>query len=107
MAVQLLQVNFRYTIDRAEFEAMAAAMTDVYAAVPGCLWKIWLINDTRGEAGGIYLFADQPSLQAFLAGPIAAAAASHPSFAGYQAKPFEILDAPSQATRAPLTVSHL
>jgi hypothetical protein len=33
---------------------------------PGFLWKIWTENPKTEEAGGIYLFADEPSARAYL-----------------------------------------
>ena len=39
-----------------------APLAEQYAAVPGLRWKIWIINEAEGEAGGIYLFDDEESL---------------------------------------------
>jgi hypothetical protein len=36
------------------------------AQEPGLLWKIWTENPETGEAGGIYLFADRHSAEAYL-----------------------------------------
>ena len=102
MGSQLLQINFRFTVGRDEYEAMLGALTEVYAAIPGCAWKIWLMNEERQEAGGIYLFTDRASLEAYLQSPLAAAAASHPSFAGFEVKQFDVLEDVSRKTRAPL-----
>ena len=33
---------------------------------PGFIWKIWTENPKTEEAGGIYLFADEPSARAYL-----------------------------------------
>ena len=37
------------------------------AREPGLIWKLWTENRNTGEAGGIYLFTDQPSAEAYLA----------------------------------------
>ncbi len=34
---------------------------------PGFLWKIWTENSRDQEAGGIYLFRDRPSAEAYVA----------------------------------------
>jgi len=33
----------------------------------GLIWKIWTANEATGEAGGIYLFKDISSAEAYLA----------------------------------------
>ena len=37
------------------------------AGEPGLIWKIWTENPATAEAGGIYLFADRASAEAYLA----------------------------------------
>lgn len=49
---------------------MAEAMEGLARSIadePGLLWKIWTENQAAGEAGGIYLFKDAPSAEAYLA----------------------------------------
>lgn len=50
--------------------ALAAKGAKHIASVPGLRWKIYLQNAKTGEVGGIYLFEDNASLQAYLEGPI-------------------------------------
>ena len=64
----ILQVDFPYTGPWGE--AMAEAMTGLAHSIaeePGLIWKIWTENEAAGEAGGIYLFKDRPSAEAYLA----------------------------------------
>ena len=66
MAV-LLQVDFPFAGPWGD--EMAAGMKDLAASIahePGLLWKIWTENRDTGEAGGIYLFADTGSAEAYL-----------------------------------------
>ncbi|KAL4443857.1 hypothetical protein ABPG75_011594 [Micractinium tetrahymenae] len=37
------------------------------AQEPGLIWKVWTENEEAKEAGGIYLFADRPSAEAYIA----------------------------------------
>lgn len=64
----LLQVDFPYTgpWGQAMTEAMDGLARSI-AEEPGLLWKIWTENEAAGEAGGIYLFKDRPSAEAYLA----------------------------------------
>ena len=64
----ILQVDFPYAGPWGE--AMTEAMQGLaqsIAAEPGLIWKIWTENEPTGEAGGIYLFADIPHAEAYLA----------------------------------------
>ena len=36
------------------------------AEYPGVIWKIWTVNEDTHEAGGIYLFEDEESLNGYL-----------------------------------------
>lgn len=50
-------------------EEMTHAMSDLAQSIakePGLLWKIWTVNEKNSEAGGIYLFEDEPSAQAYI-----------------------------------------
>ena len=63
----LLQIDFPFSGPWGEDMAagMEALATSI-AAEPGLQWKIWTENSEAGEAGGIYLFADRASAEAYL-----------------------------------------
>lgn len=64
----ILQVDFPYAGPWGD--EMVAAMEELARSIaeePGLIWKIWTENQHTNEAGGIYLFADQPSAAAYLA----------------------------------------
>ena len=66
--MQLLHVEFPYTGPWGP--EMATAMHDLAHSIaqePGLIWKIWTENEAAQEAGGIYLFQDRPSAEAYLA----------------------------------------
>jgi len=66
MALKLLQVD--YSFDGPWGAQMASEHTELahrIAAVPGLIWKIWTENPEALEAGGIYLFEDESSLDAY------------------------------------------
>ena len=64
----ILQVDFPYAGPWGQpmVEAMESLARSI-AKEPGLLWKIWTENEATGEAGGIYLFEDVPSAEAYLA----------------------------------------
>src|SRR5262245_49331780 len=102
MAHQILQVNFKFNVAREQYENTVEPMAQDFANVPGCLWKVWLMNDKESEAGGIYLFADESAVETFKGSPLVAAVLSHPALSDYSIKQFEVLEQISRVTRAPL-----
>lgn len=105
MANQILQVNFKFNVPRAQFEDNASSIAQAFAEVPGCVWKVWLMNEDKSEAGGIYLFADESALENYKTGPLFASVLSHPALSDYNVKQFEVLEDVSRVTRAPLTAT--
>jgi hypothetical protein len=64
----LLQIDFPFQGPwGAEMSAAMQGLARSIAQEPGLLWKIWTENPETGEAGGIYLFNDRPSAEAYLA----------------------------------------
>ncbi|MFC1475470.1 YdhR family protein [Candidatus Zixiibacteriota bacterium] len=102
MAEKLLQLNFKFSVSRAEYEQAVSALADDFAAVPGLRWKIWLMNETESEAGGIYLFENEAALQTFLEGSLAAQVNNHPALSEMKAKQFDIMDEVTAITRGPV-----
>ena len=63
-------VQFDFAFSRPFGDAMASALKDLAESIarePGLVWKIWTENQAAGEAGGIYLFTDDGSAQAYIA----------------------------------------
>ena len=63
----LLQIDFVFHGPWGE--AMTQAMRELAESIaeePGLLWKIWTENPDTHEAGGIYLFTDHSSAEAYL-----------------------------------------
>ena len=97
----LLQVDFPYTGPWGP--AMAEAMEGLARSIaeePGLLWKIWTENEASGEAGGIYLFKDIASAQAYLA--MHTARLKGFGIAHVNTKIFAVNEALSQIDRGPV-----
>jgi hypothetical protein len=63
----LVQFDFKY--DGPFGGEMARAFSDLAVSIteePGFLWKIWTENQAAHEAGGVYLFKDEASAQAYV-----------------------------------------
>ncbi len=105
MAQQILQVNFKFNVSREQYENTVSPLAQDFAEVPSCLWKVWLMDEKDNEAGGIYLFADEASVEKFKGSALVASVLSHPALSDFSIKQFEVLDKISQITRAPLAVT--
>jgi hypothetical protein len=102
MSEKILQVNLKFSISGAELEKAWLEVAQPVADVPGVRWKIWLINETEHEAGGIYLFESEAAAQSYLAGPIVAALKSSPAVSNISAKLFDVLESHTAITRGPV-----
>jgi hypothetical protein len=102
MSGRLLQLNFKFSVSGAEYEEAVGPLADDFAALDGLIWKVWMINEDDGEAGGIYLFEDEASVQAFLDGPLAAGVINHPALSEFSVKEFDVMAGVTKVTRGPV-----
>ena len=80
--------------------AALRGLAESIANEPGLIWKIWTENQAASEAGGIYLFKDVPSAEAYLA--MHTARLMSFGVQRVNGKVFEMNDALSLIDRAPL-----
>jgi len=98
----LLEVNFRYTVPTADFQATVSPLAEQFAQTEGLKWKIWALNETTSEFSGILYFTDAAAMQAFLEGELATAITTHPALSDFVITDFAVMAEPSAVTRAPL-----
>ncbi len=102
MTGRIMQLNFKFSVSGAEYEQAVSPLASQFAALDGLRWKIWMINETESEAGGIYMFEDEGTLNAFLEGPLAAQVTSHPALSDFSVKQFDAMEDLSEITRGPV-----
>ena len=102
MSGTVLQVNFKLNVSAAEYEKTVTPMADAIAAVDGLRWKVWILNQEQREAGGIYLFDDEPSCAAFVAGPLGTALKNAPFLRELSVKQFDVMSDVTEVTRGPV-----
>jgi hypothetical protein len=95
----ILQINFNLNIPVAEYQKMADSVAHSFRDVPGLRWKIWLLNPAAQEAGGIYLFDGQASLDAYLNGLFVAQLKGLASIRNISIKQFEVMPDVTALTR--------
>jgi hypothetical protein len=97
----LLQIDFPYSGPWGD--DMAEAMTELaheIAAEPGLIWKIWTENPETHESGGIYLFTDRQSAEAYQARHTQRL--DHFGISNIRAKVFAVHEELSRIDRAPV-----
>ncbi len=101
MALKLLQMDYPFS------GPWGSQMADEYADlarrianVPGLICKVWTENREAGEAGGIYLFEDEASLESYLEGKIQRMKAS--GIQDIRAKKFDVNEPLTRITRGRL-----
>ena len=99
---KILQVNFTYDGTKESAVESFMPIAKPIADQAGLDWKVWLWNDEARECGGVYLFQDQPSLAAYLDGPIVEQIKKHPALSNLQVKVFDVIDEPTAVTRGPV-----
>lgn len=102
MSAQLLQISFKFSLSRSEYEEAAGQLAPLFSDLPGLRWKVWILNEAEREAGGVYLFEDGDSVRGFLNGPLAEQVKSHPAFSDLSAKVFEVMEEATKITRGPV-----
>ena len=103
----ILQINFNLNVPVAEYQKMVDSVAHAFLDVPGLKWKIWLINPAAQEAGGIYLFDSQASLDAYLDGPLVAQLRGLPSIRNISMKQFEVMPEVTALTRGPFEAASM
>jgi len=102
MAEKLLQINFKFSITKTEYEEAVSSLAGAFANIDGLRWKRWVLNEAENEAGGLYLFNDQSALDTFLNGPLTEQVKSHPAFSNMTPKPFDVMPGPTATCRGPV-----
>ncbi|MBD0331430.1 MAG: YdhR family protein [Chitinophagaceae bacterium] len=102
MAQKILVTKYKFNVSPEEYKQMVSQLGQPFADVPGCQWKIWLIDEDRREGGAVYLFRDEQSLEDFKASPLVASVMSHPALSDFDLRVCDILKEVSEVTRAPL-----
>jgi Putative mono-oxygenase ydhR len=102
MTKKILTTKFNYSMPTEELKKNMPAAAPEFSEIPGCCWKIWLINEDLKEAGGVYLFESPTELEQFLNSNLLASVANNPAFSNFEINTFGIEEAASVITGAPL-----
>lgn len=101
-ALKVLTTKFNYSMPTEALQQIMPAVAPTFSEIPGCYWKIWVINEEHKEAGGVYLFESAADLEQFLTSNLFASVTNNPAFSNFQINTFGISKAASILTGAPL-----
>jgi hypothetical protein len=74
----------------------------IIASVEGLIWKIWVLQEKEFEIGGVYLFANRETAEAYLNHPVSQAVRSNPAVVSTETQLWDVENSLSAFTRAPL-----
>jgi hypothetical protein len=97
--IQIVNFNLNGMSD-SEFRAMSDHLAPTFASVPGLISKTWLVDEASNTYGGVYLWNDEASCQAYKQSGLFNTVKTHPNFANVSSREFGVLDGPSTVTRA-------
>lgn len=97
--MQILIVNFELKDrDHEAYEQQCLEFAPFFAAIPGLVTKQWLANHETNTYGGLYLFEDEQSLEAYLQSELFAQLPTFPNFTNISVKRFGTIEAASNVT---------
>jgi len=98
----VLQLRFKLRVPPDVLLSHSREGATTIASVEGLIWKIWLLKKEDSEMGGIYLFANRETAEAYLKHPVIRAVCSNPAVVSTQSQLWDVESSLSALTRAPL-----
>jgi hypothetical protein len=98
----VLHLRFKLRVSPRVLLAQSQEAAAIVASVEGLLWKIWVLQEEAFEIGGVYLFADRASAEAYLNHPVVQKVRSNPAIVSAQSQLWDVESSLSTLTRAPL-----
>lgn len=102
MSQKILITRFSYNLPHEDFKRLLQSVAGEFAQVPGCQWKIWLIDESKNEGGAVYLFDNDDAVQAFENSPLVQSVMAHPALSNFDFRLAGVLVEPGLVTRAPI-----
>jgi len=101
-AYTVLHLRFKMRVSPEVLLAKSREAATIIASVEGLIWKIWILRDEQSEIGGIYLFANRGTAEAYLNHPVIRAVSNNPAVASTEFQLWDVESSLSAVTRAPL-----
>ena len=98
----VLHLRFKLRVPPSALLAHSQDAAAIIARVKGLIWKVWLSQEEELEMGGIYLFANRETAEAYLNHPVIQAVRNNPAVVSAQSQLWDVEGSLSALTRAPL-----
>jgi hypothetical protein len=98
----ILHLRFKLRVSPDVLLAKSREAASIIASVEGLIWKIWIFQEEEFEMGGMYLFANRETAEAYLNHPVIQAVRSNPAVVSSQFQLWDVESSLSALTRAPL-----
>ena len=98
----VLHMRLKLRVPPDVFLAKSREAATVIASVEGLIWKIWILQQEELEVGGMYLFANRETAEAYLNDPVVQAVRSNPAVVSTESRLWDVESSLSAITRAPL-----
>jgi hypothetical protein len=97
-----LHLRFKLRVPPHTFLGHSREVARIIASIEGLIWKLWVLQEEEFEVGGVYLFANRESAEAYLNHPVVQVVCSNPAVISSHSQLWEIESSLSTLTRAPL-----
>jgi len=101
-AYTVLHLRFKLRVPPSLLLAQSREAATMIASVVGLIWKIWVFEEEEFEMGGMYLFANRETAEAYLNHPVIQEVCSNPAVVSTQSQLWDVESSLSALTRAPL-----
>jgi Putative mono-oxygenase ydhR len=98
----VLHLRFKLRVPPGVMLAHSREAAIIIASVEGLIWKIWVSREEEFEMGGLYLFANRETAEAYLNHPVVQAVCSNPAVVSTESQLWDVESSLSALTRAPL-----
>lgn len=98
----VLHLRFKLRVPPHVLLARSRKAATIIASVEGLIWKIWILQEEKFEMGGVYLFSNRETAEAYLNHPVVQAVCSNPAVVSTQSRLWDVESSLSALTRAPL-----
>ena len=98
----VLHLRFKLRVPPEVLLAECGEAATVIASAEGLIWKIWVLQQEEYKMGGMYLFANRETAEAYLNHPVIQTVRSNPAVVSTQSQLWDVESSLSALTRAPL-----
>lgn len=86
----LLHLRFKCGVPPHALLSRSREAAGIIASVEGLIWKIWLSQEDEFEMGGMYLFANRETAEAYLNHPVIQTVRSNPAVVSTESQLWEV-----------------